>query len=151
MGGIGGRPSCVVSRKFLCSVIEPIAKEIFKLARSEIIRTDYSQMLTAGVIITGGASQMEGVLELAEKVFNLPVRLGAPTGLTGLTDNIENPSFSTGIGLLKWGIRDTTGVGCSKLLSTFFSKIELMKFTFKSIVFPPKHDKIKKFQRRSFP
>lgn len=98
----GGRPARQISRSVLCSVVEPRMEEIFSLARREIKRSDYAGFMTTGVVITGGASLMEGSVELAEQVFDLPVKLGLPQGVNGMSDKIKNPVYSTGIGLVHY-------------------------------------------------
>ncbi len=102
--GPGGRPSREVSHRLLAAVIEPRVEEIFELVRREINRTDYAHLLAAGIIITGGVSLMEGIQELAEDVFDLPVRLGIPGEMTGLKDMVENPCHATGMGLILHGL-----------------------------------------------
>lgn len=98
----GGRPSRQISRSVLCSVVEPRMEEIFSLACREIKKSDYAGFMTTGVVITGGASLMEGSVELAEQVFDLPVKLGVPQGVNGMMDEIKNPVYSTGIGLIHY-------------------------------------------------
>ncbi|MDG5814893.1 cell division protein FtsA [Chitinispirillales bacterium ANBcel5] len=101
--GVGGREQREVSKAVLASIIEPRMEEILSLALREIKRTDYSDMLGAGVVLTGGGSLMEGVQELAEKVFEMPVKLGLPDGFGGLTEAAKSPLHSTGIGLCMYG------------------------------------------------
>ncbi|MFQ6091142.1 MAG: cell division protein FtsA [bacterium] len=105
----GGRPSRQISCGVLCSVIEPRMEEIFSLARREINKSDYAGLLTTGIVITGGASLMEGSVELAEQVFDLPVKLGVPQGVNGLMDEIKSPVYSTGIGLIHYAIKNRSG------------------------------------------
>lgn len=102
--GVGGRPDREVSRKTLASVIEPRMEEIFSLALWEIQKSDYVDLLTTGVVITGGASLMPGTVELASRVFDMPVRLGIPWGFGGLTDPAQSPLHATGIGLILYAL-----------------------------------------------
>lgn len=101
--GVGGREQREVSREVLASIIEPRVEEIFALALREIKRTEYAEMLGAGIVLTGGGSQMEGIKELAEKVFEMPVKLGVPYGFGGLTEAAKSPSHATGVGLCMYG------------------------------------------------
>lgn len=97
---VGGRGEREVSRKLLCEIIEPRIEEIFSLAAREIRKTDYADLLTAGIVVTGGTASMEGLVQLGEKIFDLPVRMGIPGNISGLTDTVRNPIHATGVGLL---------------------------------------------------
>jgi cell division protein FtsA len=101
--GVGGREAREVSRSVLANIIEPRMEEIFTLALREIKRTEYANMLGAGIVLTGGGSLLEGIQPLAEAVFNMPVRIGKPGGFGGLTETVSNPIFSTGVGLVQYG------------------------------------------------
>jgi len=103
--GVGGRESREVARSVLGSIIEPRLEEIFSLAKKEIKRTEFSDMLGAGLVITGGGALLEGSIELAEKIFGMPVRIGRPTGFGGLTDSAKSPIFATGVGLALFGYK----------------------------------------------
>jgi len=100
VGGVGGRADREISRHVLASMIEPRMEEIFLLANKEVKKNHFAELLGGGVVLTGGTSLMPGVSELAEQVFEMPVRLGAPTGLGGLSANVADPRFSTGVGLV---------------------------------------------------
>ena len=102
---VGGRAPKVLSRKILAEIIEPRAEEIMSLIYREIVRSGMQDNLASGVVITGGSTILEGMPELAEKVFGLPVRRGIPKGVGGLVDIISNPMFSTGVGLVSYGSR----------------------------------------------
>lgn len=102
--GVGGREQREVSKAVLASIIEPRVEEIFSLALRELKRTEYAEMLGAGVVLTGGGSLMEGIKELAEKVFEMPVKLGVPFGFGGLTEAAKSPIHATGIGLCMYGL-----------------------------------------------
>jgi cell division protein FtsA len=84
-------------------VVEPRYEEFFELAREELQRSGFENLIAAGVVLTGGSSRMEGVAELAEEVFHMPVRLGLPQDVTGLEDVVCNPVYSTAVGLLLFG------------------------------------------------
>ncbi len=100
VNGVGGRSDRQISRHVLASMIEPRMEEIFQLANREVKKNHFAEMLGGGVVLTGGTSLMPGVTELAEQVFEMPVRLGRPQGLGGLSDNVADPRFSTGVGLV---------------------------------------------------
>lgn len=98
--GVGDRPARTLSRKLLAEIIEPRVEEMFDLVCREITRTGYEGILAAGVVITGGTSMLEGMLEAAERVLDLPVRRGVPNGVGGLRDIVSNPIYATGVGLI---------------------------------------------------
>jgi len=97
-----------VSRLEVCQVIEARMRETFELLRNEI-RAGGVKQLPAGVILTGGASQLSGIAELGREVLEMPVRVAAPTGIGGLVDTLLNPGYSTAVGLLQWGATSLTG------------------------------------------
>ena len=103
---VGGREPRVLSRQLLSEVLEPRVEEIFTLVNREIVRSGYEDLIASGAVITGGSSILEGMPELAEQVFNLPVRRAAPTGIGGLTDVVSSPIHATGVGLVKYGSRN---------------------------------------------
>src|SRR2546430_174428 len=96
---VGGRLDREVSRHMLAMMIEPRIEEIFELGKKEIRKNHVGDLLGAGVVLTGGASNLAGMPELAEQVFDLPVRRGLPMGITGLTEAVCDPRFATGVGL----------------------------------------------------
>ena len=102
---VGGRKPRVVSRQVLCEIMEPRAEEIFGLVDREIKNSGYGNLIPAGVLITGGSSLMKGMVEIAEQIFDLPVRLGIPSGFGGLAEIVKSPEYSTGTGLLLYGWR----------------------------------------------
>ena len=107
----GDRPARHISKRALAEVVEARYEELFTLVAAEIRRSGLEDMFAAGIVLTGGASKVEGAVELAERVFKMPVRIGAPQQITGLTDVINNPMYATGVGLLLYGMqqRDTQG------------------------------------------
>jgi cell division protein FtsA len=102
---VGGRPPRVVSRQILTEIIEPRAEEVFSLAGREIIRAGYDEMIPSGVVITGGSSIMEGMVEAAERVMALPVRRGIPQNVGGLADIVSSPIYATGVGLTLYALQ----------------------------------------------
>lgn len=109
--GVGGRPVKQISRHLMATMIEPRMEEILSLARREIRRSIYGDLLTAGVVLTGGSSLMPGLPELAEQVLDLPVRRGTPAGVAGLVEAVEDPRQATGVGLVTWAWLQETGEG----------------------------------------
>lgn len=103
VSGVGDRAPRVVSRQLLAEIIEARAQEILEMARDEIVDSGYQDMLTGGVVLTGGASVLKGFPDLAEVVFCVPARLGVPAGIGGLVDSIMSPIYSTGVGLVLLG------------------------------------------------
>jgi cell division protein FtsA len=103
VASVGGRRPRILSRQTLCEIIQPRIEEIFGLVEREIHRAGYGSQVAGGVVVTGGSSIMEGVPELAEQIFDLPVRRGLPTGVGGLTDVVASPIYATGVGLVLYG------------------------------------------------
>jgi cell division protein FtsA len=100
---VGGRKPRLMSRQMLCEIVQPRMEEIFTLVELEVRRAGFMQQVAAGVVVTGGSSIMEGVPELAEQLFDLPVRLGMPTGVGGLKEVVSSPMYATGVGLVLYG------------------------------------------------
>jgi cell division protein FtsA len=103
--GVARRPSRHLSKKALSSVIGARYEELFALVRAEIRRSGFEDMIGSGIVLTGGASLIEGISELAEAVFQMPVRMGLPQHVRGLKDVLQNPMYSTGVGLLLYGLQ----------------------------------------------
>jgi len=104
---VGERPPRAMPRKLLAEIIQPRVEEMFDLIRREIVRAGYESMLAAGVVITGGTSMLEGMPDAAERVLDLPVRRGIPSGVGGLSDIVSNPMYATGVGLILHACRHT--------------------------------------------
>lgn len=102
---VGGRNPRTVSRQILCEIIEPRLEEIFQLVRREITKSGYEDSLASGIVMTGGSTLLPGMVEMAEQVFGIPVRLGVPMHVTGLVDVISSPIYATGVGLVLYGMR----------------------------------------------
>ncbi len=109
--GVAGREPRDVSRSVLASIIEPRAEEIFSLVARELKKGHLTEMMAAGVILTGGGAQMEGILELAEQIFDLPAKLGTPLQFANSEEITPGPAFSTGIGLIHYATSHTEGIG----------------------------------------
>jgi len=100
---VGDRPARRLARQTLAEVVEPRYEELFTLIQAELRRSGFDDLIAAGVVLTGGTSKMEGVIELAEEIFHTPVRLGIPQYVEGLVDVVRNPIHATGVGLLLYG------------------------------------------------
>jgi cell division protein FtsA len=100
---VGGRRPREVSRKNLCEIIEPRVEEILSLAQQEIMRAGLQDRIPSGVVLTGGASALAGLTELAEEIFETPVRQGVPSHIGGLQDVVRSPMYATGVGLVIFG------------------------------------------------
>ena len=103
---VGGRKPRVLSRQTLAEIIEPRAEEILTLVHHEVGKTEYNSLIASGIILTGGSALLEGMPELAEQIFNLPVRRGTPIGIGGLVDLVNSPRYATGVGLVLYGSRN---------------------------------------------
>jgi cell division protein FtsA len=102
---VAGKGPGSVSRQILCEIIEPRLDEIFELVQKEVAKSGFEGALTSGIVITGGSMLLPGAVEMAERSFGLPVRLGVPTHVRGLIDIIGNPTFATGVGLVLHGMK----------------------------------------------
>ncbi|MCC6350629.1 MAG: cell division protein FtsA [Candidatus Eisenbacteria bacterium] len=111
VAGVGGRTDREISRHVLASMIEPRMEEIFALANKEVRKNHFAALLGGGVVLTGGTSLLPGIAELAEQVFEMPVRLGTPRGVGGLAENVADPRFSTGVGLVLHAAAQAGGNG----------------------------------------
>lgn len=100
---VGGRKPRRLSNKILCDIIEPRVEEMFTLINHEIVNAGFEGMIGSGIVLTGGTSCLPGIVELAEQIFDLPVRRGIPTGIRGLTDIVVSPLYATGVGLVLYG------------------------------------------------
>jgi cell division protein FtsA len=123
---VGARPPRYLARQTLADVIEPRYEELLTLVQAELRRSGYEDLIAAGVVLTGGSAKMDGVIELAEEVFRVPVRIGYPKFVTGLIDVVRNPIHATGVGLLLFGykyrherISDITASGGQGVRSIF--------------------------------
>lgn len=100
---VAGRKSRHVSKRDLALIIEPRMEEIFTFVKREILKSGYKDLLPAGAVITGGTIKMNGTVELAERILEMPVRRGIPSQIGGISDIIANPIYSTGVGLVQYG------------------------------------------------
>lgn len=109
---VGERPPRELSRQALAEVVEYRYEELFTLIHKELRSSGYEELIPAGIVLTGGTAKMEGAIELAEEIFHMPVRLGSPQDVKGLTDVVQNPIYSTAMGLLLYGMqKQARGMG----------------------------------------
>ena len=101
---VGERDDRDLSRQALAEVIEPRYEELFTLIEAELRRSGFEYLIPAGIVLTGGTSKMEGVVELAEEIFHMPVNIGKPKSVAGLSDIVRNPIYATSVGLLQYGL-----------------------------------------------
>lgn len=103
---VGGREARMVSRQILGRIVEPRMDEILNMALKEIVRSGYEDLLAAGIVLTGGSSLLPGINEMAEQIFDMPVRRGCPSGVGGLSDVANSPAFAVGVGLIVYGSKN---------------------------------------------
>jgi cell division protein FtsA len=125
---VGGREPREVSRQILGRIVEPRMEEILAMANREIVKSGLEDLLAAGVVLTGGAALIDGITELAEQIFNMPVRRGCPMGIGGLTDVVNSPMYATGVGLVVWGSRNLSKDALRKMekrpISTMITSVK---------------------------
>ena len=105
--GLAGVEPRFIHRRLLATILQPRLDEIFGMVRNELAKEGADESLPSGIVITGGSAHLKGLLESAERVFRLPVRLGKPSGLGGLTDMVSGPAYSTLVGLLQLGLEES--------------------------------------------
>jgi cell division protein FtsA len=121
--GVGERTSKKMSRQTLAEVIEPRVEELYSLVQAELRRSGFEELLSSGIVSTGGSAAMQGMVELGEEVFHMPVRLGLPSYAGGLSEVIRNPRYSTGVGLLLAGLGQHHRQQIEKMQSGSFKQI----------------------------
>jgi cell division protein FtsA len=121
--GVGERGPKKMSRQTLAEVIEPRVEELYSLVQAELRRSGFEELLSSGIVITGGSAAMQGMVELGEEVFHMPVRLGLPNYSDGLSEVIRNPRYSTGVGLLLVGLGQHQRQQIEKMQSGSFKQM----------------------------
>jgi cell division protein FtsA len=121
---VGGRPDRIMSRQILAEIIEPRVEEIFALVQQDIQNSGYADLVASGMVLTGGSSLLEGIGELAEQVFNLPVRQGNPEQIGGLGEVVKSPIYATGVGLVLHGKADQGDGRFSTRDNTIYTKVK---------------------------
>ncbi len=131
--GIGDRGPRMLSKQLLSEVIEPRVEELYSLVQAELRRSGFEEQISSGIVLTGGASQMKGMVELAEEVFHAPVRLGVPEYVGGLSERVRNTRYATSVGLLLAGMERHELDQIQRLQGTSFKQLlERMKAWFQS-------------------
>ncbi|MDE1989492.1 MAG: cell division protein FtsA [Betaproteobacteria bacterium] len=131
--GVGDRGSRQLSRHTLAEVIEPRVEELFSLIQAELRRSGFEELLSSGIVLTGGTSAMSGMLELGEEIFHMPVRLGLPNYRGGLSEVVRSPRFATGMGLLISGVEQHQKAQVSRAsIGSLAQLVDRMKNWFKS-------------------
>jgi cell division protein FtsA len=129
--GVGDRASRELSRKTLAEVIEPRVEELYSLVQAELRRSGYEELLSSGIIITGGSSVLQGMVELGEEIFHMPVRIGQPNYSGGLAEVVRHPRYSTGVGLLLAGVQQYRSRELARMqVGTFQQVLERMRSWF---------------------
>ena len=101
--GVGGRKVRTMRRRDLAEVIEPRAEEILQMIAKDIQKSGFLPFLGAGIVLTGGSSELEGLVEMGEFIFDIPVRRGIPSKIGGLTEVVKSPGYATAVGLVLYG------------------------------------------------
>jgi len=131
--GIGERGARMLSKQMLSEVIEPRVEELYGLIQAELRRSGFEEQVSSGLVLTGGASQMKGMVELAEEVFHMPVRVGVPEYVGGLSERVRNPRYATSVGLLIAGLERHELDQAGKLQGASFAQVmERMKAWFRN-------------------
>ncbi|MEK6593763.1 MAG: cell division protein FtsA [Pseudomonadota bacterium] len=126
--GVGDRGSRELSRKTLAEVIEPRVEELYSLVQAELRRSGYEELLSSGIVLTGGSSAMQGMVELGEEIFHMPVRIGQPNYSGGLAEVVRNPRYSTGVGLLLSGMQEQRQQQLARMqINSFQQLLERMR------------------------
>jgi cell division protein FtsA len=129
--GLGERDTRQLSRKTLAEVIEPRVEELYSLVQTELRRSGYEELLSSGVVITGGSSVMQGMVELGEEIFHMPVRVGYPAYHGALAEAVRHPRHSTGVGLLLAGMQQLRNREIARMSAGSFRQVlERMKTWF---------------------
>jgi len=129
--GIGERGPRMLSKQLLSEVVEPRVEELFSLVQAELRRSGFEEQISSGIVLTGGSSLMRGMVELAEEVFHMPVRIGVPEYIGGFSERVRNPRFATGVGLLLAGLEKHEIDEAARIQGASFKQIlERMKAWF---------------------
>lgn len=122
---VGGKKMRMINASLLTDILKPRAEEIFEMIKNKIEQEGLENKINAGIVLTGGTSQLDGLLEIADEIFSAPVRVGRPFGVGGLIDKVNTPDFSTSLGLIKYGLMDMRNRGVMPDSSeSFFQKVK---------------------------
>ncbi len=135
VAGVGGRKPRTLSRQILAEILEPRVEEIFNLINREVYRAGMEDVITSGIVVTGGSSLLEGVVDIAESIFDLPTRIGRPMGIRGLVDVVNNPMYATAVGLVLYGAKSQPARKFRIRDRNIFNRVmERMKKWFREII-----------------
>lgn len=132
---VGGRKSRKLSRRVMGEVLEPRVEEMLTLINQQLVESRYKEMVNAGIVLTGGTALLEHMEELAEQIFDLPVRIGYPENISGLAEVVNSPQWATGVGLVIYGMRHDPASGFRARSGKMLSRLSgRMKDWFKSVI-----------------
>ncbi|MEW6427087.1 MAG: cell division protein FtsA [Thermodesulfobacteriota bacterium] len=120
---VGGRPARRLSRKVMGEILEPRIEEMLTLINQELVETGYKDYVNSGMVLTGGTALLENIVELAEQIFDLPVRVGYPRGIGGVIDIVNSPQCATGVGLVVYGMKNEPVSSASAGDGNFFKRL----------------------------
>ena len=123
VSGVGDRGTRQLSRQTLAEVIEPRVEELYLLIQAELRRSGFEELLSSGIVITGGSSSLQGMVELAEEIFHMPVRMGLPLYRGSLAEVVRTPRFSTGVGLIVAGMQQLQQHQLARLQGNSFKQV----------------------------
>ncbi|MBF0099299.1 MAG: cell division protein FtsA [Desulfobacterales bacterium] len=133
--GCGGRKNRQLAKQILCEILEPRVEEIFSLLKTEMDRAGMENVVSSGIVITGGSALLDGLTEVVESIFNLPTRIGKPIGIGGLVDIVNNPMYATGVGLVLYAAKKRSGNSFRVRDRNIFNRIlSRMKRWFKDVI-----------------
>lgn len=121
--GVGDRAARQLSRQTLAEVIEPRVEELYTLVQAELRRSGFEELLSSGIVITGGSGSLQGMVDLGEEIFHMPVRLGLPHYRGGLSEVVRTPRFSTGVGLIVAGMEQLQRHQHTRLQGNSFKQV----------------------------
>jgi cell division protein FtsA len=133
---VGGRNPKTLSRKILGEILEPRVEEIFTIIYNELARSGHDGEIRSGVVVTGGSSELPGVVEMAEQIFGVPARIGYPRGISGLVEVVNKPMYATAVGLVIYGSNQGRKVRKFRIRDTnIFNRVRsMMKRWFKDVM-----------------
>ena len=123
VASVGGRKPRVMARRILSEILQPRAEEIFHLLWDEIRRAGFEKSLNSGIVLTGGGAMLDGMAEIAEQIFDLPIRRGTPAGVGGLADHVNSPAYATAVGLVMYAHRNRAGELPGPVLAGTFGRV----------------------------
>src|SRR5512132_2323147 len=123
VASVGGRKPRLMARRILSEILQPRAEEVCHLLWDEIGRAGYEKSLNSGIVLTGGGALLEGMAEIAEQIFDLPIRRGLPTGVGGLADHVNSPAFATAVGLVMYAHRNHAGAQARPVGAGAFERV----------------------------